>query len=124
MTQLIINNTITLPEIRRGKYAPEEPDLKVQAEMISGRLVEELRGKVWALSYAVDRLPDSVWRALKPVLKGGSFTASFMVNDSDSMVTATMLCTSLTEPSFAWSRSNVPYWTGLSFTLREVRPHA
>lgn len=123
MTQLIINN-ITLPEVRRGKYAPEEPDLKVQGEMISGRLVEELRGKVWAVSYGVDRLPDAVWRALKPVLKGGSFTASFLVNDSDTMVTATMLCTALKEPSFAWSRDNVAYWTGLSFTLREVRPHA
>ena len=124
MTQLIINNTIPLPEVRRGKYVPEEPDLKVQTEMISGRLVEELRGKVWTVSYATDRLPDPVWRALKAVLKGGgSFPVTFLPNDSDDMITAPMLCTALKEPSVAWSRNNVPYWTGLSFSLREVRPH-
>ena len=124
MTQLIINNNIELPEVRGGKYSASETDLKVQIEMISGRLVEEIRGQVWTVSYSKERLPDATWRALKAVLKGGSsFPATFLVNDADDMASATVLCTALTEPTFAWSRDNVPYWTGLSFTLREVRPH-
>lgn len=124
MTQLIVNNSIVLPEVRNGNYSPVESDLSVQAEMISGRLVEELRGSVWVVSYASTRLTDPVWRALKAVLKGrGSFPVQFLPNDRDEMVTATVLCTALTEPSFAWSRDGVAYWTGLSFTLREVRPH-
>lgn len=124
MTQLIVNNSIALPEVRDGNYSAVETDLSVQVEMISGRLVEEIRGSVWTISYAKARLPDAQWRALKAVLKGrSSFPVQFLANDRDEMVTATVLCTALTEPRFAWSRNGVPYWTGLSFTLREVRPH-
>lgn len=123
MTQIIINN-IALPEVRDGNYAAIETDLSVQAEMISGRLVEEIRGSVWVISYSRTRLSNAKWRALKAVLKGrSSFPVQFLANDRDEMVTATVLCTALTEPGFAWSRDGIPYWTGLAFTLREVRPH-
>ena len=54
MTQLVFDlggNAITLPESKKGGYYPRKAPLSVNVEMVSGRMVRELRGNVWVISY-------------------------------------------------------------------------
>ena len=125
MVQLIIDG-IYLPQTSRDKYScPEEP-LVVQVEMISGRMVQEVRGgKVYRPSYAYDYLGDEIYRKLKPVLVSGrAFTANVLPDDSTELYTGTFLVESFTQPTFAFSRGEKPFWHNIAFTLREVKPHA
>ena len=52
MTQLILNGGIALPETSKDKYRCYPSILNQQVEMISGRLVEEVRGTVQMIEYS------------------------------------------------------------------------
>lgn len=123
MTQLIING-LTLPQTSRDKYSCYEDDLGVQKEMGSGRMVTELRGKVQIIQWSYDYLGDELCRPLLAILRSGtSFPVSYLPDNSNELLTSTFLKTSLTPPTFAFSRSGRAYWHKIAFTLREVRPH-
>ena len=58
------------------------------------------------------------------VLRSGkSFPAAYLPDEGDILVNGIFLCTSITQPSMAFSRRGVPYWHNFAFTLREVKPH-
>lgn len=123
MQQLIIED-IYLPQTSNNRYSCPETELGVQLDMISGRRVSELRGKVWRPSYSYDYLEPEIWRKLKSVLRSGrSFSVVFLPDDSDEMQFSVFLCESLTEPTFAFSRYGKAFWRNIAFTLREVAPH-
>lgn len=95
-----------------------------QVEMISGRIVNEMRGNVQKIHYEYDYLPDALWRSLATVLRSGSsFPVFYLPDNSDTMVSSTFLTEDLANPVFAFGRNNKAYWHNISFTLREVRPH-
>lgn len=123
MTQLIING-IVLPEISGGKYKCYEGTLSDQIEMISGRVVTEVRGHVQFIEYSYDYMGNELVRQLLSALRAGTaLTVKYLPDSGDSMKTSTFICEDLTPPVFAFSRSGKPYWHDISFTLREVRPH-
>lgn len=123
MTQLVING-ITLPETSHDKYTCYPAELGTEIEMISGRIVSEIRGVVQMIHYEYDYFPSELWRALAAVLRSGrSFSVSYLPDDGDALVTGTFRRTKLKEPSFAFSRDGKAYWHGINFTLREERPH-
>jgi len=127
MTQLIIDG-LTLPEIKGGAYACPETPLSEQIVMISGRMVSELRGgKVWrpSANYEGWYFTIDFWSSLSAVLLSGTqFDAAFLPDNGTELQVSTFLVESITTPSYVFSRGGTPYWTGLSFVLREVRPHA
>ncbi len=124
MTQLIINGLV-LPETSRDRYSCYEQDIGTQLEMISPRLVTELRGKVQIISWSYDYLGDELCRPLLNVLRsGGSFPVSYLPDTGDTLVTSRFLKTQLTNPTFAFSRNGKAYWHNIAFTLREVSAHA
>ena len=124
MTQLIING-VTLPETSHDKYSCFPAELNVQIDMISGRRVSEVRGIVQKITYSYDYMPAVLWRQLAGALRSGTaMTVQYLPDDGDSLVTSTFLRESMTEPTFAFSRHGLAYWHGVSFTLREVSPHA
>lgn len=124
MTQLIINNTITLPYASGGKYAAWEEPLSVQIDMISGRRVEEQRGIVWHIRYEYDYMGNDLMRQLLTALRsGGVLSVQFLPDNGDQMLTSTFLRESITEPVFAFGRNGVGYWHNIAFELREVYPH-
>lgn len=54
MTQLILDTTgynMVLPESIKNGYFAEEQPLFVDVEMILGRVVRQLRGNVWHITY-------------------------------------------------------------------------
>lgn len=123
MTQLIING-IVLPETSGGKYKCYEGTLSDQIEMISGRVVTEVRGHVQYIEYSYDYMGNELVRQLLAALRAGTaLTVKYLPDSGDDMKTSTFICEDLTPPVFAFSRSGKPYWHDISFTLREVRPH-
>ena len=123
MTQLIING-IVLPETSGGKYKCYEGTLSDQIEMISGRVVTEVRGHVQYIEYSYDYMGNELVRKLLSALRAGTaLTVKYLPDSGDDMKTSTFICEALTPPVFAFSRSGKPYWHDIAFTLREVRPH-
>lgn len=124
MTQLILNGGIALPEVSRDQYKCYPATLSQQVEMISGRLVEEVRGHVQMIEYAYDFMGNDLMRQVLAVLRSGqSFPAAYLPDEGNQLVSSVFLCTSITQPSFAFSRRGIPYWHNFAFTLREVKPH-
>lgn len=123
MTQIIFNGTY-LPKTSNDKYYCHVEFIGEDVPMISGRIVTELRGLVWVAHYEYDRLPDSVWRAICSVLRNkASVPCTVLPDNSNDMVTATMKCTDLTNPTFAFESNGAAVWHNIAFTLREVKPH-
>lgn len=125
MSSPLIINGIYCPEPDFDGYNAYESILREQVPMISGRLVEEVRGKVWRIDYTSGRIRDSVVQQLLAALRAsGSKAVTFLPDNSDDMIPSTFLVESLTPPTLAFFEGSEPVWTGLSFTLREVKPHA
>ncbi len=125
MTQIILNNTIYLPETSGDKYSCTLTRLSSAVDMISGRQVLEIRGWVYAVSYQYDYMGNDLMRQVNAVLRSGaSFPAAVLPDDADQLVVSTFLAQTFPTPTYAFSRGGKPYWHNVSFTLREVRPHA
>lgn len=125
MTQLIVDNSIYLPETTHDKYKCYPAQLGEQLDMISGRRVVEVRGWVWMIEYSYDYLGNELMRRLNAVLRsGGPFPVAYLPDGGDTLEVSDFLTERFPQPAFAFSRGGVPYWHGISFTLREVRPHA
>lgn len=125
MSSPLIINGIYCPEPDFDGYRAWEDTLREQVTMISGRIVEEVRGKVWRVEYTSGRMSDALTRQLLTALRAkGSKPVTFLPDDSDDMKASTFLVESLTPPTLAFFDGTEPVWTGLAFTLREVKPHA
>lgn len=124
MIQLILNGQVELPETSRDKYRCYPATLSQQVDMISGRRVLEERGHVQMIEYSYDYMGNELMRAVLGILRGGtSFPVAYLPDEGDELVTGMFLTESITQPTFAFSRSGVPYWHNFGFTLREVKPH-
>lgn len=137
MTQLILDSdgyNISLPESRRGGYTAELRPLSVDVEMVTGRMVRELRGNVWYITYQYGFFNDSEKNNVIAACKKGQSKAircGFLPpNSSGSLTYSNFLVTSFTYPKFMWSRMvdntensvPVPMWGDFSMELREVKP--
>lgn len=121
--QMIINGTL-MPECSNDRYSCWEEMLSVQIDMIPGRRVIEQRGLVWKASRTDDYLEDSVLRPVLATLRSGKpFLATVLPDNSTETVTSTFVVESLTPPKLLAFDGTTPIWHGLSFTLREERPH-
>lgn len=124
MVQLIVSG-IELPEVSRGNYSCYPTVLGENVTMISGRMVTEVRGMVQMIHYAYDYMGNDLCRRLLAVLRSGQpFEVVYLPDEGEEMKTGRFLVESLSNPVFAFSRRGVPYWHNVSFTLREVSPHA
>ena len=125
MTQIILNNSIYLPRASWDKYRCYPYQLGTQVDMISGRRVLEVRGWVWIVEYSYDYMGNDLMRQVNAVLRSGrSFPAAVLPDDSDSLVSSMFLTDSFPQPYYAFGRNGKPFWHNVTFTLREVSPHA
>lgn len=124
MTQLIVGGVV-LPQTSNDKYQSYPDELATQVDMISGRRVKEVRGRVQKIVYTYDTLETETWRQLKAILRSGtSFSVQYLPDDSDTMESSMFLVESLTPPKFGFARNGRGVWHDIAFTLREVKPHA
>ena len=131
LTQLIIyppsGGGLNMPEVKNGAFSCWPDLLSQQLEMISGRMVTEVRGTVYRVSadYTEFYFTMDFWKQLAAVLRSGQpFRADVLVDDSEELINSTFVVEKLTPPSFQFDRSGTPYWNGLKIDLREVSPHA
>lgn len=125
MTQLILNNSIYLPQTSRDRYRCYPIQLGEQVDMISGRRVLEVRGWVQMVEYEYDYMGNELMRQVNAVLRSGkSFPVAYLPDGGDQLVVSNFLTESFPQPYFAFSKQGIPYWHNISFTLREVKPHA
>lgn len=122
MTQLILNGTY-LPQTSNDKYSSRPEQLGEQIEMISGRMVTEIRGVVQVISYSYDKMPDATYRALLEALRSqAAIDVVYLPDDSDSMRTGKFICTEFPTPTFAFAKGDKAVWHNVALKLRQVKP--
>lgn len=143
VTQLVLDvlgdNPFYLPESVKNYRAYEE-DGGEEIEMISRRLVRELRGNVWRVSYQYGWFnDDDKNRLIEICIRGRKqpIRCLFLPPNSDALLSSDFFVTSFTSPRFMWSRITgtevtedgdvidkyAPIWADFALELREVRPH-
>lgn len=133
MTQLILDisgSPVVLPESQGQEYSAALAPLNEDVEMISGRLVREVRGNVWKITYQYGYFRDDMKnRAIATCRKGirAPIRCSFLPPESDGiLLSSNFWVMSFNEPKFFWSRDGggkpIPMWGDFSLTLREVKP--
>ena len=134
MVQLILDvngANISLPESRQGGYKCYKEDLGEEVQMITGRIVREIRGSVWKIAYQYGYFDDETRKALMEVCEKGRkspIACSFLPQESDdTLTTSDFFITAFTRPKFMWStdRNGMPrpMWGDFSIELREVQPN-
>ena len=125
MTQLILDG-ITMPESIKGGYAVDRQPLSVDVEMVTGRIVRELRGSVWVITYQYGYFDDAMKNAVLSAVEKGRrqpIRCGFLPPDSAGALTySDFLVTEFSYPTFMWSASGKPFWADFSVELREVKP--
>lgn len=132
MTQLILDTegyNIQLPESRNDGYHAERYPLYVDVEMVTGRLVREMRGNVWIVRYQYGYFSDTEKNNLIAAVEKGkrqAITCGFLPPESTGALTySQFLVTDFQYPKFMWStagQSPRPLWGDFSIELREVTP--
>ena len=123
MVQLIIDG-IYLPETSRDKYSCYPALLGKNVEMVSGRMVQEVRGKVDKIHYSYDYMGNELLRSLLTILRSGKpFEVTYLADETDDLKSSVFMAESVSNPTFAFSKSGKPYWHNVDFVLREVKPH-
>ena len=124
MTQLIIDG-LYLPQTSRGRYRCRVVPMQTQVVMANGRMVTEIIGDVWEISYSYEHMDDAIYRALLGKLRShGALPCVALPDDSDTMITGDFICTVQPKPTFSFAQGSRAIWSNVAFTLREVRPHA
>lgn len=129
MTQLIIDGVV-LPESQGGTYTAQKQPLYTEVQMASGRLVRELRGNVWVITYQYGFFDDQMKNAVISACEKGINTpvrCGFLPQESVGELTySDFFVTSFSRPKFMWSRDSggktIPMWADFVLELREVRP--
>lgn len=134
MLQLIIDG-MEMPESKKGGYTVEREALSVDLEMISGRIVREVRGYVWRITYQYGYLTDEQRTAFLAKCEKGQrepIEVGFLVPDDEgeTLRYSQFIVTALKRPTFRWGRLDepdfvdvwTPIWADFQVELREVYP--
>lgn len=131
LTQLILDTdgyNLILPESWKGRYNAQLTPLSEDVEMVTGRLVRELRGSVWVLDYEYGYFKTEMKNRVIAACEKGKRTpiaCAFLPPDSEGELSRSRFwVTKFTYPKFAWGQGTppVPLWGEFSLTLREVEP--
>lgn len=134
MLQLVIDG-LEMPESQKGGYSAVREPLSVSLEMISGRMVREIRGNVWRISYQYGYLTDDQRTAFLTACEKGlrePITVGFLAptDTGEALRYSEFIVTDLQYPTFRWGRIDEPdyqdvwtaIWADFRVELREVVP--
>ncbi len=120
MVQLAINST-ALPKLEKG-YKCYLETKRENARMANGRLVTD-KGYSYVVIEAgpYGYMENSFKNEILTYLRSGSALAvAYLSDDSNELQAASFKCTKLTPPTYAFSKGDTSYWTGMSFVLEGV----
>ena len=89
-------------------------------QMTRASLAELSITDLWLFDYMGNELMRQLLTALR---SGSPLTVQYLPDDSDRMAEGRFWVEQMAQPVYAFSRSGVPYWHNVEFTLREVEPH-
>ena len=116
-----------MPESVKGGYKVAKEPLSRNVEMISGRMVRELRGNVWHSTYQFGYFAEGLKNEVLAACEKGKrepIVCGFLPQESSGELTySDFYVISVTRPTFMWSREGKPLWGDFVVELREVRPH-
>lgn len=128
MTQLILDTTglnVVLPESIKGGYTAERRPLYDEVTMVTARLVRELLGSVWVVSYQYGYFGDETKNRVISACEKGvrePITCRFLAPDSAGELKSSRFWVTFKYPKFMWSSDGKPLWADFSISLREVKP--
>lgn len=122
---LIIDN-IPVDGIEEGGYTAYEQELGVSERMISGRLVEEIRGKVWVVEVSYNDIDVDTMGRLQAAMGGmREHRLQFLPPAGGvGMASGQFAMTMLPQPTLSrWLPGTLPQWAGYTMRFEEVTPH-
>lgn len=129
--QLILDtygDRMELPESRGGRYSASKKELSSSVEMISGRMVRELRGSVWVINYQYGLMSDEDKNRFLAICEKGTRSpiGCKFLQPNGEYNEQMFFVTNYKAPTFFWSRDvggdPIPMWGDYSVSLREVKP--
>lgn len=133
MTQLIIDG-VELPETLKGGYKAWKEPFSVDVKMVAGRIVRELQGSAWKVTYQYGYFNDDMKNKVIAACEKGRkqvITCGFLPPSSSGALTySQFFVIDFQYPKFMWSRlvdgedgaTPVPMWADFSVELQEVKP--
>lgn len=112
--------------IEEGDYTAYEQELGTFERMISGRMIEELRGKVWVVEVSYSDIDIDTLSLLTAAM---STTRTHQVtflpsNGSTDLVTSSFHMTTLPQPTLSrWLPGTTPMWSGYTLHFEEINSH-
>lgn len=121
---LIINN-ILIPDMESDSLIIYENPLDQYIRMISGRLVEEERGKIWVIQATFEDIDPDLFRELTASLRGNvEHVIAFLPPDGGKdIISSRFYLTQQPNPKLRSWLNEYPDWGGLSYTFEEIEPH-
>ena len=128
ITQLVLDVdgvNLSLPESRNGGNNVSREMQAVSVEMISGRVVRELRGSVVRVSYQYGYFNDEMKTKFLYACekgRGTPITCGVLFPDRAELSYSKYWVTGIGYPKFMWSREGEPLWADFRVELQEVEP--
>ena len=138
ITQLILDaggGNVVLPQTSNERYYAELVPSSVGVEMVTTRMVRELRGSVWHIAYSYGYLETVIKDAALTACEKGQrmpITCAFLppTGDDGILLYKSFFVTAITYPKFHFTKAVYrdgvyvpkPFWSGFAVELREVKP--
>lgn len=113
--------------IEEGSYTAYEQELGTFERMISGRMIEELRAKVWIVEVSYGDIDCETMQILQSALSANrTHKLTFLPSTGGSkLVSGTFHLTTLPQPTLSrWLPGTTPMWSGFTLHFEEVSGHA
>lgn len=112
--------------IEEGGYTAYEQELGTFERMISGRMIEELRAKVWIVEVSYGDIDIDTLSELTAAMSATrTHQVTFLPsNGSTSLVTSKFHLTTLPQPTLSrWLPGTTPMWSGYTLHFEEINGH-
>lgn len=112
--------------IEEGDYTAYEQELGTFERMISGRMIEELRAKVWIVEVSYSDIDTETLNLLNSVLAiRRTHQITFLPSTgSTELVTSNFHLTVLPQPTLSrWLPGTTPMWSGYTLHFEEINGH-
>ena len=116
---------IQIEDLVEGDYSAYEQELGKSQRMISGRMVEELRGTVWVVTLNIDAIDAETLATLSAALKGTREHELFFLPSTGGteLETGHFHLAAPGAPTLKSWHGSLPMWQGYALTFEEIDCH-
>lgn len=117
---------VNVDGIEEGDYTAYEQELGTFERMISGRMIEELRAKVWVIEVSYGDIDMDTLSLLTAAMSNTrTHQITFLPpNGSTELVSSQFHLTTLPQPTLSrWLPGTTPMWSGYTLHFEEINGH-